>query len=224
MAINHWPRMERPREKLLSKGAGALSDAELLAIFIRTGTSEKSAVDIARDLLMDLGGIRDILTSERKQLYQYQGIGPVKYALFQAALELGKRFYSEKLYRGEALTNPELVADHLIHQLRDREHEVFAILYLDNRHRVLDYEELFFGTLNGASVHPREVVKKVLFHNAAAVIIAHNHPSGIAEPSQSDLSITAKLKEALALIDVNLLDHLVIGDGEYVSFSSRGLI
>ena len=224
MAINHWPSLERPREKLLAKGANALSDAELLAIFIHTGTQKESAIDIARNLLSEFGGIRNILTAEQQQFCQIQGLGPVKFALMQAAIELGKRFYSEKLYRGDALSSPELVANHLIHQLRDRQHEVFSILYLDSRHRIIEYEELFTGTLNSASVYPREVVKKVLSHNAGAVIIAHNHPSGVAEPSQSDLSITNKLKDALSLIDVKLLDHLIIGDGEYVSFSSRGLI
>ena len=224
MAINHWPEKERPREKLLDKGAGNLSDAELLAIFIHTGTANKSAVDIGRNLLKEYDGIRNILNAERQSLCRHAGLGPVKFALLQASLELGKRYYSEKLFRGHPLSSPQDVADHLKHQLRDQQREVFAILLLDNRHRVIRYEELFYGTLNGASVHPRELVKKVLSHNAAAVIIAHNHPSGVAEPSQSDLNITKRIKRALDLVDVKLLDHLIIGDGEFVSLSDRGLL
>ena len=222
MAINHWPKKERPREKLMEQGAQSLSDSELLAIFIRTGTPGCSAVDLGRNLLQQFGGLRELLNTNHKTLCKFPGLGPAKFALFQAALELGRRYYEEKLYRGNALSNPEQVANHLIHQLRDREREIFAVLLLDNRHRVIRYEELFYGTLNGASVHPRELVKKVLSHNAAAVIIAHNHPSGVAEPSHSDLAITEKIKKALALIDVKLLDHLVIGDGEFVSLSERG--
>ncbi len=224
MAITEWPMAERPREKLLQQGAQSLSDAELLAIFIRTGVRGKTAVDVGRDLINEFGGLRKILTADKKSICSVLGFGPAKYALLQAALELGRRFLDEKLKRGGALTNPKQVSEYLIHRLRDQQREVFAIIYLDNRHQVIEYEELFYGTLNGATVHPREVVKSVLFHNAAAVIIAHNHPSGIAEPSQSDTAITLKLQEALQLIDVKLLDHLVIGDGEFVSLSDRGLI
>ena len=224
MAINHWPEKERPREKLLEKGANNLSDSELLAIFIHTGTTDKSAVDIGRNLLKEYNGIRNILNAERKSLCRHPGLGPVKFALLQAAVELGKRYSSEKLFRGKALSSPRDAADHLKHQLRDQQREIFAVLLLDNRHRVIHYEQLFYGTLSGASVHPRELVKKVLSHNAAAVIIAHNHPSGVAEPSQSDLTITDRIKKALDLVDVKLLDHLVIGDGEYVSLSDRGML
>lgn len=224
MAINHWPEKERPREKLIEKGPTALTDAELLAIFIRTGTPGNSAIDIGRNMLQQFDGIRSLLNADRKTLYLQPGFGPAKYALLQAALELGKRYYAEKLYRGQALSCSEEVADHLKHQLRDQQREVFAVLLLDTRHRVIRYEELFYGTLNGASVHPRELVKNVLSHNAAAVIIAHNHPSGIAEPSQSDLAITKRIKNALELIDVKLLDHLIIGDGEFVSLGDRGLL
>ncbi|WP_423906708.1 RadC family protein [Candidatus Spongiihabitans sp.] len=224
MAITEWPMAERPREKLLQQGAQSLSDAELLAIFIRTGVRGKTAVDVGRDLINEFGGLRKILTADKKSICSASGFGPAKYALLQAALELGRRFLDEKLKRGGALTNPKQVSEYLVHRLRDQHREVFAIIYLDNRHQVIEYEELFYGTLNGATVHPREVVKSVLLHNAAAVIIAHNHPSGIAEPSQSDTAITLKLQEALQLIDVKLLDHLVIGDGEFVSLSDRGLI
>lgn len=224
MAITEWPEAERPREKLLQQGVQSLSDAELLAIFIRTGVRGKTAVDVARDLINEFGGLRKVLTADKESICSTLGFGPAKYAMFQAAREIGKRFASEKLRRDGALTNPKQVSEYLIHQLRDQPREVFAIIYLDNRHQVIQYEELFYGTLNGATVHPREVVKSVLSHNAAAVIIAHNHPSGIAEPSQSDTALTLKLQESLQLIDVKLLDHLVIGDGEFVSFSDRGLI
>lgn len=224
MAITEWPEAERPREKLLKQGPQSLSDAELLAIFIHTGVRGKTAVDIGRALLNEFGGLRKILTADKKTICSVIGFGPAKYALLQASLEIGRRFLNEKLKRDGALTNPKQVSDYLMHRLRDQHREVFAIIYLDNRHQVIEYEELFFGTLNGAAVHPREVVKRVLFHNAAAVIIAHNHPSGVAEPSQSDTAITLKLQKALQLIDVKLLDHLVIGDGEFVSLSDRGLI
>ncbi len=215
---------ERPREKLLQQGAHSLSDAELLAIFIRTGAPGKTAVDVSRELILQFGGLRKILTAEAGQLTGAFGIGPAKYALLQAALEIGRRFLDEKLKRGGALTSPKQVSEYLTHQLRDQDREIFAVIYLDNRHRVIHYDQLFYGTLNGASVHPREVVKSVLLHNAAAVIIAHNHPSGIAEPSHSDAAITQKLQQALQLIDVKLLDHLIIGDGEFVSLCDRGLL
>lgn len=223
MAITHWPTDERPREKLIRCGADSLSDAELLAIFLRTGIKGKSAVDLGRDLLHEYGGLRQILNTEQSALARTSGLGPAKCAQLQAVLELGRRYLAQKLQREGPLTSPKQAADFLIHQLRDRPREVFAIVYLDNRHHVLHYEELFQGTLNGATVHPREVVKSALRHNAAAVIIAHNHPSGIAEPSQADTTLTIRLKEALKLVEVRLLDHLVIGDGEFVSMSDRGL-
>ena len=224
MAITEWPTAERPREKLLLQGASSLSDAELLAIFIRTGIRGKTAVDVGRDLINEFGSLRGVLTADKKTICGASGFGATKYALLQAALELNRRFLEAKLKRQCALTNPKQVAEYLIHRLRDQQREVFAIIYLDNRHQVIEYEELFYGTINGATVHPREVVKNVLLHNAAAVIIAHNHPSGIAEPSQSDTAITLKLQDALQLIDVKLLDHLVIGDGDFVSLSDRGLM
>ncbi len=224
MAITQWPATERPREKLLQHGAQSLSDAELLALFIGSGTRSKTAVDIGRDLLGRFGGIRNILNASQELLCQSNGLGSARYALLQASRELGKRYLAEKLMRQGSLSSPQQVSDYLIQQLRDRQREIFVVIYLDNRHRIIEYEELFTGTLNGASVHPREVVKNVLFHNAAAVIIAHNHPSGIAEPSQSDMLITKKIQDALKLIDVTLLDHLIIGDGNYVSLSDRGMI
>lgn len=223
MAITKWPADERPREKLARSGAQALSDAELLAIFLRTGVKGKSAVDLARDLLNHHGGLRQVLNAGQGALARTSGLGPAKCAQLQAALELGKRYLEQKLEREGPLTSPKQAAEFLTHKLRDRPREVFAIVYLDNRHHVLEYEELFHGTLNGAHVHPREVVKNALARNAAAVIVAHNHPSGVAEPSQADTTITLKLRDALSLVEVRLLDHLVIGDGEFVSMSDRGL-
>ena len=224
MAIHDWPKNERPQEKLLDRGAAALSDAELLALFIRSGTKNKSAVEIGRDLLLEYGSLRRILTADQKQLCMAEGLGPVRYAALQAAMEIGRRYLDQSLRKQGPLSSPEQASDFLTHQLRDRQQEVFAVIYLNARHHVIDYRELFVGTLNGASVHPREVVKSVLKANASAVILAHNHPSGVAEPSDADANITLRLRESLALIDVRLLDHLVIGDGEYVSMSDRGLI
>ncbi|RMD71935.1 MAG: JAB domain-containing protein [Gammaproteobacteria bacterium] len=221
MPIKDWPKEERPREKLLERGAGALSDAELLAVLLRTGVKGKTAVDLARDFLADFGGLRGLLEADLKAL-QGKGLGKAKYAQLQAALELSRRHLLETLKRGDALTSPELTKSYLKARLRDYPHEVFACLFLDNRHRIIAFEELFRGTIDGASVHPREVVKRVLAHNAAAVIFAHNHPSGVAEPSGADRSITLRLKEALALIDVRVLDHVIIGDREATSLAERG--
>jgi len=223
MPISEWPADERPREKLARNGVQALSDAELLAIFLRTGVKGRSAVDIGRALLHHFGGLRRVLNAEPRELAEAPGVGPAKCAQLQASLELGRRYLAEKLERGGPLTNPKRAAKFFTHQLRDRQREAFAVIYLDNRHHVLRYEELFQGTLYGAHVHPREVVKAALKHNAAALICAHNHPSGVAEPSHADTTITLHIRDALELIDVQLLDHLVIGDGEFVSMSERGL-
>jgi len=223
MAIKEWPSAERPQEKLLSSGARALSDAELLAMFIRSGTKGRSAVDVGRELLLEFGGLRQILCAPQQAICNSHGLGPAKFAILQASLEIGRRFLDQTLRKQGPLSSPVQAVDFLKHHLRDLKHEVFAIIYLDTRHHVVHYEELFRGTINGATVHPREVIRSVLEHNAAAVILAHNHPSGVAEPSQSDTVLTRKLRESLDLIDVTLLDHLVIGDGEYVSMSDRGL-
>ncbi|MBX2869369.1 MAG: DNA repair protein RadC [Acidiferrobacterales bacterium] len=223
MAIKDWPTRERPQEKLLSSGARTLSDAELLALFIRSGSRGLTALDIGRDLIDKFGGLRQILGASQKAICDTNGLGPAKYALLQASLELGRRYLDQTLRKQGPLSSPSQAAEFLTYQLRDLKREVFAVIYLDTRHQVIDYEELFTGTLNGATVHPREVVKSVLERNASAVILAHNHPSGIAEPSQSDATLTQRLRESLELIDVRLLDHLVIGDGEYVSMSDRGL-
>ncbi len=224
MAITDWPADERPREKLLSRGADALSDAELLAIFLRTGVAGKTAVDLARELLEEFGGLRPLLLADGQAFCAAKGLGQAKYAQLQAVLEMGRRHLYELLKRSDALTSPNDTRRFLLARLRDYPYEVFACLYLDNQHRVISFEELFRGTINSANVHPREVLQRALQHNAAALILAHNHPSGVAEPSQSDRRITQRLKDALALIDIRVLDHLVVGDGEVVSFAERGLL
>lgn len=224
MPITDWPAAERPREKLLARGAVALSDAELLALFLRTGVPGRTAVDLARDLLAEFGGLRALLEAERPAFCRGPGLGEAKYVLLQAAVELGRRHLWEAVERGDPLTGPEDTRRYLRARLRDRVQEVFACLFLDNRHRVIAFEELFTGTVNGASVHPREVVRRALGHNAAAVILAHNHPSGVAEPSAADEAITRRLRDALALVDCRVLDHLVVGDSEVVSLAERGLV
>lgn len=224
MAITDWPSGERPREKLLQRGAEALSDAELLAIFLRTGVAGKTAVDLARELLDEYGSLRPLLEADQKRFCKSLGLGNAKYAQLQAVLEMGKRHLQETLERGISLENPEQTKAYLVSQLREYPHEVFACLFLDNRHRIIQFDKLFQGTINGASVHPREVVKQALSHNAAAVILAHNHPSGVAEPSQADQQITQRLKQALDLVDVRVLDHIIVGDGETVSLAERGML
>jgi len=224
MAINDWPEAERPREKLLSLGPKALSDAELLAIFLRSGIAGCNAVELARRLVHEYGGLRKLLQADRKRFCATKGLGNAKYAQLQAVLELARRHLAEDLKRGDALKNPAETRRYLTAQLRDYPYEVFACLFLDARHRVICYEELFQGTIDGASVHPREVVRRALQHNAAAVILAHNHPSGIAEPSDADRRITTRLKDALALVDIRVLDHIVIGDRHAASFAERGWI
>ncbi|MBB5211653.1 RadC family protein [Microbulbifer hydrolyticus] len=224
MAITDWPAEERPREKLLAKGAAALSDAELLAIFLRTGLPGISAVDLARQLLADFGGLRPLLEAERKVFCAGKGLGDAKFVQLQAVLEMGRRHLAEDLKRANALTSPQAVRDYLSAQLRHRTREVFCCLFLDSQHRVIAYEELFEGTLNAASVYPREVVQAALARGAAAVILAHNHPSGVSEPSQADIHITGRLKDALALVDIRVLDHLIVGEGAGCSFAERGLI
>jgi len=223
MAITDWAIEDRPREKLLNKGAQALTDAELLAIFLRTGIKGKSAVDLARDLINDNGGLSPLLAANEKQFCQSKGLGQAKYVQMQAVVEMSRRYLEEKIHRGNAMDNVCDVKNYLKSRLQHYPFEVFSCLFLDNKHRVIEYEELFRGTIDSASVHPREVVRRVLHYNAAAIILAHNHPSGIAEPSQSDNVITQKLKQTLEMVDVRVLDHFIIGD-EIVSFAERGLI
>jgi len=223
MSISQWPEDERPREKLLKKGAETLSDAELLAIFLRTGCKGITAVDLARQLLGKFGALKPLLQASQTEFCEHRGLGNAKYAQLQAVLEMAKRHLFEQLARGDALCSPQQTRQFLTAQLANYPHEVFACLFLDNRNRVISFEKMFYGTIDGASVYPREVVKLALKKNAAAVIFAHNHPSGIAEPSHADEQITQRLKEALSLVDIRVLDHFVVGD-EVVSFAERGLL
>jgi DNA repair protein RadC len=223
MAIKDWAAEDRPREKLLQRGATILSDAELLAIFLRTGVKGKSAIDLAKDLLNDAGSLTALLSSDEQTFCVHKGLGKAKYVQMKAVVEMSRRYLEEKMRRGDVLTDASAVEDYLKLQLRNSPYEVFCCVFLDNKHRVIEYEELFRGTIDSASVYPREVVRRVIHHNAAAVIFSHNHPSGVAEPSQADQQITQRLKQALALIDVRVLDHFIIGD-EVVSFAQRGLI
>lgn len=224
MPITDWPQEERPREKLLMRGSTALSDAELLAIFLRTGVAGKTAVDVARELLIEFGSLRQLLAASREHFCAAPGLGEAKYAQLQAVLEMARRHLGEGLKRGAALSTPREAQDYLRLRLWGLPHEVFCCLFLDNRHRILAFEELFRGTVDGAAVYPREVIKRVLHYNAVAVIFAHNHPSGVPEPSRADEVLTTRLRESLNLIDVRVLDHLVIGDGEVISFAERGLL
>lgn len=224
MSIAHWPLAERPREKLLAQGPRTLSDAELLAIFLRTGCAGKSAVDLARELLQEYGGLRQLLEAPQESFCRGLGLGSAKYAQLQAVLEMARRHLSASLQSGDTLASPTLVRQYLSAQLRHQSREVFAALFLDNQHRLIAYDELFFGTIDSSPVYPREVVKQALARNAAAVIFAHNHPSGVAEPSAADRHITGRLQAALDLVGVRVIDHMVVGEGEVVSFAERGLL
>ena len=221
MSIRNWPEGERPREKLLTLGAEALSDAELLAIFLRVGVAGRSAVDLARDLLTAFGGLRQLLEADQTRFCAERGLGTAKFVQLQATLELSKRHLAAQLARGNALTSPTLVRAYLATQLRHLGHEEFAALFLDTQHRVIRFESLFRGTLDSASVYPREVARRALELGAGAIIFA-NHPSGVAEPSDADRRITERLREALSLFEIRVLDHFVVGDGEVVSFAERG--
>lgn len=224
MHIRDWPEQERPREKLLARGAGALSDAELLAIFLGSGLRGRDAVATARELLAAHGPLRALLERPPKALSKLPGLGPARACAIAAALELGNRQLAADLERGEALSDPNAAGRYFAQRLRHQPHEVFAVLFLDTRHRALAFEELFRGSVDGAEVHPREVARRALAHNAAAVIVGHNHPSGNPEPSAADRAVTARLKQALALVDVRLLDHFVIADGPPVSLAARGWV
>lgn len=224
MSIRKWPQSERPRAKLINNGPNSLSDAELLAIFMRTGVAGKSAIELAREVLTSAGGLRALLNMSVKEICQYKGIGEVKYIQLQAGLELGRRYLFEKLDRGDFISSPQASRDYLIMCLRDKPYESFYVLYLDSKHRIICHHELFRGTIDSASVPVREVVKEALKHNAAALIVAHNHPSGVAEPSMADQTLTETLFQALDLVGVKLLDHFVVGDEEVVSFAEMGLL
>lgn len=224
MSIKNWPEGEGPQEKLLNLGAQQLSDAELLAVILRSGSRNCDVLTLSRQLLSEFGGLNGLLSAPKRLICRQLGVGSVKYAQLQAAGELTRRISAENMQRGQALINPDLTRDYLMRQLANRSYEVFAILLLDSQHRVIQFVELFRGTIDSAAVYPREVVKLVLDKEAAAVIVCHNHPSGVAEPSEADRRITDRLKNALATIDVSLLDHMVVGDCEIVSFAERGWI
>jgi len=224
MSIRHWLPCERPREKLMEHGAQSLSNAELLAVFFGTGNRGGTAVDLGHQLLARFGSLRELLCAEREQALAGHGLGPARYCMLQAALELARRHYRETLKVGPALDSPDTARGFLLAQLRDRPYEVFCCLHLDTRHRLIAFDEMFRGTIDGASVHPREVVRQTLARNSAAVILAHNHPSGVPEPSQADELITQRLRDALALVDVRVLDHLIVGGERCLSFAERGLL
>ena len=224
MRISDWPVTERPRERLLSAGAAQLSDAELLAVFLGSGTPGKSAVALARDLLVRCGSVSLLLTADRHSYCEAKGLGVARYCQLVAATELVRRGLRQEMARRDALGSPGAVRDYRRLKLRHLPHEVFMGLYLDAQNRVIGDEELFRGTLTQTSVYPREVVKRALAHNAAGVILAHNHPSGVAEPSPADEALTRALRQALALVDVRVLDHFVIAGNAAVSFAERGLL
>jgi DNA repair protein RadC len=224
MKITDWPKQERPREKLLLKGAATLSDSELLAIFLRTGIKGYSALDLARKLLTEFGSLRRLLGASEHDFCQIKGLGQAKFAQLQASVEMSQRFMAETLIKTDAFSSVEQTQAYLMGKLRDQPHEVFAMLLLDSQHRLIKYRPMFYGTIDSATVYPRVLVQQALIDNAAAVILAHNHPSGIAEPSQADKSITKRVIAAFNLMDIKVLDHFVIGDGIAVSFAQRGLL
>lgn len=224
LSIKHWPAADRPRERLMQSGPGHVSDAELLAVVLGRGVAGVSALDLARQLLHRFGGMRGVLNAPPAALEALHGLGPGKSSVLTAVRECCCRYMGEKLMTGRAITSPADSQDFLIARLRDRPHEVFCCVFLDNRHRVLAFEELFRGTIDSTTVYPREVVRQALQRNAAALILAHNHPSGVPEPSEADRLITRRIRDALDLVDVRLLDHFVIGDGACVSLASRGLL
>ena len=224
MSINDWPVDDRPREKLIAKGPEALSDAELLAIVLRVGIKGRNAVDLARDAIARCGSLSALLAAELDQLRDIPGVGLAKYAQIQAVLEMSRRALRETIDRGAALSSPQAVRDYLRLKLYAKPHEVFMAVFLDAQNRVLSVEELFRGTLTQTSVFPREIVKRALHYNAAAVIFAHNHPSGVAEPSRADEALTQTLKRTLGLVDVKVLDHFVVGGDSAMSFAERGLL
>ncbi|WP_343841277.1 RadC family protein [Bowmanella denitrificans] len=224
MKLQDWPDQDRPREKLLARGAQSLSEAELLAIFLRTGVQGINAVDLSRQVLQNFGSLRGLFAASREDFCAAKGLGNAKYVQLQAVLEMARRYFQETLLRKDVFTSAQDTRRFLVSQLRDEPNEVFAMLLLDSQHRLIAFKPMFFGTLDAASVYPRVLVKTALDAKAAAVILAHNHPSGVAEPSQADRLITRRIVDAMALLDIRVLDHFVIGDGEAVSFAERGLL
>ena len=224
MTIKNLHPQERPREKLLKSGVKHLSNAELLAILIGNGHSGQSALDISRQLLVDCNGLNGLMNANLKQLKQTFGINQVFYCRLKASMEIVSRSLEEKLIRDTTIDSPTTTRQFLMSRLRHLNHEVFAVLFLDNAHRLISYEVLFEGTINGASVYPRRVLERAMQLNSAAVILAHNHPSGIAEPSQADEKITKTLKQTLSVVDIRVLDHIIIGSNQAVSMAERGLL
>jgi DNA repair protein RadC len=224
MTIADWPADDRPREKLIAKGVASLSDAELLAIFLRTGVKGSSAVDLARQLMGHFRSFAALFAADKDIFCGFQGIGPAKYAQLQAVMEMARRSLVADAKAGDNLSSPSAVRDFLRLQLQGRPVEIFVGIFLDAQNRVIEVEELFAGTLTQTSVFPREVVRRALHHNAAGMIFAHNHPSGVTEPSHADENLTQALKQALALVDVRVLDHFIVGRGAILSFAERGLL
>jgi DNA repair protein RadC len=224
MGINDWPEDQRPRERLIKQGAQALSDAELIAVFLRVGVKGKSAVDLGRDMLQQFGSLRGLFGSSLKEFEKLHGLGSAKYAQLQAVLELAKRSISEELQNSCSLSSPQAVRQYLQLQIGNKQYESFTVLFLDVKNRLIIAQELFRGSLSHASVYPREVVKSALAHNAASIILAHNHPSGSPEPSQADLTLTQTLKSALSLVDVRVLDHFIVANNKVYSFAENGEI
>jgi DNA repair protein RadC len=224
MNITSWPATERPREKLLVAGAATLSDAELLAIILLSGASGLNVVDLSRQLLNQFGGMRGLLSASKAEICQISGLGDAKYARLSAVKELGDRYRLEGITRGDVFNGTAATKEYLRAKYLNLDIEVFSVLFLDSQHQLIKIEELFVGTIDGAAVYPREVVKKCLHYGAAAVIFAHNHPSGVAEPSHADIAITSKLKAALQTVDIRVLDHLIIGDPNITSMAERGLL
>jgi DNA repair protein RadC len=224
MSIKNWPADDRPREKLIERGAAALSDAELLAIFLRIGIPGASAVDLAREALQRFGSLTALTQASMADFCEIKGFGEAKYVQLQACVELARRALGETLSAESALATPEAMKDFLRLTLANERAEVFGVLFLDAQHRKLAFEILFRGTLSQASVYPREIVKAALKHNAAGVVLAHNHPSGHAEPSHQDIQLTAAIKQALATVDVQVIDHIIVAKQEAISFVERGLL
>ncbi len=224
MNITQWPVEQRPRERLLIHGPQVLSDAELLAIFLRTGVKGISALDLANQLLCQFGSLRGLFAAQQAKVCQVKGLGRAKYSQLQAALEMAKRHLSQTMQRSQVFESAHQTRLFLLSELRDEDEEVFAVMLLDSQHRMQAFKKLFFGTINAASVYPRVLVKTALSYNSAAIILAHNHPSGVAEPSMADKHITERIQQAMALVDVAVLDHFVIGDGQCISFAERGLL
>jgi DNA repair protein RadC len=220
--LKDWLTNEKPREKLLQKGAGSLSDAELLAIFLRTGVKGCHVVELAQKLLKDFGSISAIYRATENEFCQHKGLGMAKYVQLQACLEMSTRYLAEQLNNGESLTSSQATRDYLTSELRHESREVFAVMFLDNQHKVLKFERLFFGTIDAAAVYPRIVVEQAIKHQAAAVILTHNHPSGVAQPSIADKQITKRLEQALSLIDIRVLDHIIVAGNQCYSFAEQG--